>query len=217
MTCGLRPMTPLTMLASLSLDSTAMNNPPPPAIRNPACAECWDGMNYVEILTPGSCSFALTNDHQKLVSMISDHTKGKNPFPAAGYLALVTCHKPDIKATRDIDYTQFSCPQKHGSTVALWTGSSEYVLHVPANETVLDVIGPDSRLGCVGPAGTKYVSCRACNFPVQNLTLSAATGSCAFNLSGYAHLIYHISNFGPLSYPVLLRFGPSNVGSGALI
>lgn len=170
-------------------------------IRNPACAECWDRVDHVEILTPGSCSFALTNDDKKIVSMESDHTKGKNPFPVAGYLALVTCRKPGVKVARDIDITQFSCMETHSSNITMWTGSSEYVLSVPANETVFDVIGPDSKLGCVGPIGWKYAMCQACNFPIQSLTLSIAAGTCAFNFSGDAELVYHNARFGPLALP----------------
>lgn len=173
----------------------------PSQLRDPACAECWSRVDHVEILTPGPCSFALTDDNQKLFTMTTDHTKGKYPFPVPGYLALVTCHRSDVKATRDVDHTQFSCMETHGSTIATWTGQSEYILRVPANGTVFDVIGPDSRLGSIGPVGTKHAMCQACNFPIQTLILSSETGTCAFNLSGYADLVYHNSNLGPLSLP----------------
>lgn len=169
--------------------------------RNSTCSECWDKMDHVEVMESGSCSFALTGDDSKLFSMQSDSTKGKTPFPAAGYLALVTCSKPLAKTARSTDDAELVCVEPRYSRVDLYTGTSDYTLSVPPNQTLFDVIGADSRIGCVGPLGQKYDMCQACNFPVDSLEVSIEALTCAFNFSGYADLVYRSSKDGPLLLP----------------
>lgn len=94
------------------------------------------------------------------------------------------------------------CVEPQDSRVTLHSGSSEYILSIPANKTTFDVVGPDSKLGCIGPVGNKYAICQACNFPVSSLDLSAEAGICAFNLSGLNHIVYHQYDSGPLSLTV---------------
>lgn len=163
------------------------------------CQPCWDKMDHVVLAQPGYCSFALTDDNGKLSSVQIDHTQGMVALPKPGYLALVTCYEPQEKTTRSTKDAGLSCDQLADAAIKLDTGSENYVLLVPANQTIFDIIGPDSRLGCIGPLMQENLMCQACNFPVQSIEVGSEAGTCAFNFSGYANLVYHSDKNGILS------------------
>lgn len=171
----------------------------PSPVVSTTCNPCWSKMLSVQLTLPGTCSFALTGDDGSLFTLQTEHTKNVVRFPKAGYLALMTCYAPSTKAVRDIDEaTNFVCDSPGDAAIELSSGSDRYVLNIAANQTTFDIIGPSSRLGCIGPVNSDFDLCKACNFPVQKLDLSLNAGTCAFNFSGYADLVHHNAKDGPL-------------------
>lgn len=82
-----------------------------------------------------------------------------------------------------------TCPPTHGSNVTLTSGSSRYVMPVPANQTQFNVLGPDQQLGCI-QIGAKYSMCGPCNFPVNEFGVAPDAGLCSFKLVGRDAPIY---------------------------
>lgn len=170
-----------------------------------SCAPCWHKMDHVETTHSDSCSVAFMGDDGKLFFVDTDKTKGLVALLKPGYPAIVTCHKPRMEVVREIENirdTELNCGGTDGIEIVLDTGSQDYLLLLRADQNVYEVIGPDSSIGCIGPLLQEDVMCQACNFPVQTIELSPEAGTCAFNLSGYANLLYHNSKDAKLTLPV---------------
>lgn len=90
------------------------------------------------------------------------------------------------------------CPRTNGSKVMVTSGSTEYVMPVPANKIQFSVIGPDQQLGCIQLRG-KYSMCLPCNFPVNKIEVTREAGICSFNISGRTDLLYNKHGDGPLT------------------
>lgn len=91
------------------------------------------------------------------------------------------------------------CPSTNGSQITVTSGSSKYLMPVPANKTVFSVLGQDQQLGCIGPTGAKYSMCLPCNFPVNQLEVTTEAGICFFTISGRTGPVHNKRDEGPLT------------------
>lgn len=69
-------------------------------------------------------------------------------------------------------------------TVQLGSGSSEYLMRVPTDGEVHQVIGGKQEIGCLNIAGPFHQQCLPCNVPINKIGVSVEAGTCEFDITG---------------------------------